>query len=289
MRSAISSYISLTKPTIVLLFALTGIVAMVMEGSLMASPLRFWAVALGVALCAGAANSMNMYFDRDIDRVMNRTRKKRAIPLEKLSPIQALIFGAVLAVISTTLLYVFGNFLAAVLGLFTIGFYVGIYTIFLKPRTSYNIVIGGVAGATAPLIGWAAANGEISILAWMLFLLIVLWTPAHFWALAIVLKDDYAKANIPMLPVQKGEARTRLEILIYSIVVVIFTFYPPFVKSGGALYSVTAAVLGALFIFQALVLFVKKSHKEAYKHFGFSILYLLSLFVTLMTGTLLNH
>src|SRR4051812_14710905 len=167
MKSVISSYVNLTKPTIVLLFTLTGLTAMVMEGSLLHDQLRFWIVATAITLTACSANALNMFCDRDIDEVMKRTRKKRSIPLKQVTPANALRFGIALGLISTILLWIFANPLTAFLGAFTIFFYVVIYTLYLKRRTPYNIVIGGAAGAMAPLMGWAAATNHISMTAWI--------------------------------------------------------------------------------------------------------------------------
>jgi len=180
MKSVIASYVNLTKPTIVLLFSLTGLTAIVAEGSMVHQPIRFAMVILAITLTACSANALNMFFDRDIDEVMKRTRKKRALPLKQISPRSALIFGLVLGVMAIGILLYYANPLSAFIGAFTIFFYVVIYTLYLKRRTPYNIVIGGAAGATAPLMGWAAATGHISLLAWILFLIIFVLDAAAF-------------------------------------------------------------------------------------------------------------
>lgn len=288
MKSAISNYINLTKPTIVLLFALTGLTAIVMEGSLLKSPWTMAAIVIGITLTAGSANSLNMYFDRDIDEIMTRTRRKRPLPLKKVAPKQALIFGIVLGGVATALLYYFGNFTAALIGVATIAFYVGFYTLYLKRRTPYNIVIGGAAGATAPLIGWAAASGELSLVAWLMFWIIFMWTPPHFWALALVVKEDYRQANIPMLPVVAGDKRTRLEIFVYTLILIPLTLAPALIKAGGKTYFIGGAILGAIFIWQAIALLRKKTDRSAYALFGYSIVYLLALFVILMIGSVVH-
>ncbi len=292
MRSVISSYINLTKPTIVLLFALTGLTAMVVEGSLLHSQFKMWIVLAGIVLTAASANALNMYFDRDIDELMKRTRRKRSIPLKKVTPFNALLFGLVLGVIATAVLFFAANGLAAVLGIGTIVFYVGFYTLYLKRRTPYNIVIGGAAGATAPLIGWAAATGQISFVdagvAWILFLIIFMWTPPHFWALALVIKEDYREANVPMLPVVAGSERTRIEILIYTLLLLPITFAPPLIKIGGMTYLAGGALLGLLFLRQTYLLMKFKTDRSAYALFGYSIVYLLALFIFLIIGSLVH-
>jgi len=259
---------------------------MVVEGSLLSDPLKLFLVFMGITLTACSANALNMYFDRDIDEIMTRTRKRRSLPLKKIKPIHALWFGLILGAVATGLLLWIANPLSAILGVFTIVFYVGIYTLYLKRRTPYNIVIGGAAGATAPLMGWAAATGQISFLAWILFLIIFMWTPPHFWALALVMKEDYKNAKVPMLPVVAGDNRTRLEILIYSILLIPLTLLPVLVNAGGLTYLIGSLLLGIAFIRQAIVLYQKKTDKSAYALFGYSIVYLLALFVLLIIGSL---
>jgi protoheme IX farnesyltransferase len=288
MKSAISSYVNLTKPTIVLLFSLTGLTAIVLEGSLLHDPLRLGIILLAITLTAGSANSLNMFFDRDIDEIMKRTRLKRSIPNKKVEPINALRFGILLGVLATGLLLWVANPLTAFLGVFTIFFYVVIYTLYLKRRTPYNIVIGGAAGAMAPLMGWAAATNHISMTAWILFLIVFMWTPPHFWALALVIKEDYRQAKVPMLPVVAGDSRTRIEIQIYSILLIPLTLAPVLVKAGGKTYLISGIVLGLIFLRQAFVLLRRKDNKSAYILFGYSIVYLLLLFILLMIGTLIN-
>jgi protoheme IX farnesyltransferase len=286
LRSQVRDYVQLTKPRIVLLFTLTGLSAMIMEGRLRATPLKLWIIAFGIALTAGSANALNQYLDRDIDAVMERTRKKRPIPAGRLQAHHALLFGLVTGTIATAILYHFGNPLAAAIGVGTIGFYVGIYTMWLKRRTPYNIVIGGAAGATAPLIGWAAATGDVSLGAWIMFLVIFLWTPAHFWALALCVKDEYAKASVPMLPVVKGEETTRHQIFAYALLTVPASLALGVTKDCGAIYLVGAALLGALFVACGWAV-VRKPEKKAYwKMFGYSIVYLLLLYLLMIVDAL---
>ena len=173
------------------------------------------------------------------------------------------------------------NWVAAFWSFFTIAFYVGIYTLWLKRRTPYNIVIGGAAGATAPLIGWAASTGHVSLLAWVLFLVVFLWTPPHFWALAIAIQDEYKAAKVPMLPVTHGERRTRFEILLYTILLVPVTLLPFYLGSSGKFYLVSAALLGAYYIAKTVQLLGRETREDAKKLFWISILYLFLLFIAL--------
>ena len=286
-RARISAYLSLTKPTIVLLFVITGAAAMVAEGSLLDEPIKFALVLLAMALTAGSANSLNMYFDRDIDSMMDRTKRRRPIPLHKISPENAARFGLLIGALAIGFYLVATNWVAAFWSFFTIAFYVGIYTLWLKRRTPYNIVIGGAAGATAPLIGWAAASGDVSALAWVLFLIVFLWTPPHFWALAIAIQDEYKAAKVPMLPVTHGEKRTRLEILLYTILLVPVTVIPYFLGSSGLFYLCSALALGAFYLWKTVQLLRRETREDSKKLFWISILYLFVLFIALFVDVIL--
>lgn len=287
VRNRISAYFALTKPTIVLLFVVTGAAAMVAEGSLLDQPGKFLLVLLAMAMTAGSANSLNMYFDRDIDALMDRTKRRRPIPLHKISPEHAALFGLVIGVVAVGFYGLATNWVAAFWSFFTIAFYVGIYTLWLKRRTPYNIVIGGAAGATAPLIGWAAATGHISALAWVLFLVVFLWTPPHFWALAIAIQDDYKAAKVPMLPVTHGERRTRLEILVYTILLIPVTLLPYYLGTAGRLYLWVAALLGGFYVAKTVQLLGRETKEDAKKLFWISILYLFLLFIALFADVLI--
>ncbi|MGZ3707230.1 MAG: heme o synthase, partial [Bdellovibrionota bacterium] len=273
-RARISAYFSLTKPTIVLLFVVTGAAAMVAEGSLLDQPAKFLLVLLAMAMTAGSANALNMYFDRDIDALMDRTKRRRPIPLHKITPENAARFGLVIGALAIGFYLVATNWVAAFWSFFTIAFYVGIYTLWLKRRTPYNIVIGGAAGATAPLIGWAAATGHVSPLAWVLFLVVFLWTPPHFWALAIAISDDYRAAKVPMLPVTHGEGRTRLEILVYTVLLIPVTVLPYFLHASGKIYLVSALALGGFYLWKTVQLLGRETKADAKKLFWISIVYL---------------
>ncbi len=279
---SVKSFVALTKPTIVLSFALTGATALVVEGSLLRQPTKFFLVLLAIVFTAASANGLNQYLERDIDAQMERTKKRRPLPLQKIKPAVALWFCIFLGVVAISYLAIYINILSAALALGTILFYIFIYTLWLKPLTYYNIVIGGAAGATAPLIGWAAATGKISLAAWLMFLIIFMWTPPHFWALALCVKDQYAKVGIPMLPVVKGEKRTREEILWYSIILVALTFSLFIFKEAGLIYLISALILGFVWLYRAWKLYVQKTQKAAYSLFGYSILYLMLLFIMMM-------
>lgn len=280
------SLITLTKPTIVLTFTLTGAAAMAVEGSLLQTPWKFFAVLMGILLTAASANGFNQYLERDLDARMARTAKRRPLPQKKIAPRTALIFSVVLGVIAIAEFFYFANFLSGAIALGTILFYAFFYTLWLKPRTPYNIVIGGAAGAAAPLIGWAAATGDLigggAWLAWWMFAVIFFWTPPHFWALALNVKDQYAKAGIPMLPVVKGEERTRKEIWWYSVLLALLLYLPLFFGHFGMVYAVSASVLNLFWLALAWKVFTQYKAKVAYQFFGFSIVYLILLFVLMM-------
>lgn len=276
-------YIALTKPTIVLTFALTGLTAMVLEGSLLKDFSKFFLVLLAIIFTAASANGFNQYLERDLDARMERTRRRRPLPQSKISPNNAFIFSLILGILSFYLLLRWTNFLSVALALGTILFYVFVYTLWLKPRTPYNIVIGGAAGATAPLIGWAAATGEISWLAAWMFLIIFLWTPPHFWALALNVKDQYAKVGIPMLPVVKGEARTRQEIWRYSLILIPMSLLPFWASTPfSILYSFGALLLNGIWLYLAWRVYKSFTVRVGYQFFGYSIVYLVGLFLLMM-------
>ena len=275
-------YIQLTKPRIILLFALTGMSALVVEGSVPATSTRFWMISLGILLTGACANALNQFFDRDIDAVMERTRSKRPLPQGQISPASALIFSMILGALSVAILNAYSNLHTIFWGLFTIAYYVGFYTLWLKRRTPYNIVIGGAAGATAPLMGWAAATGHLSVASVIMFLIVFVWTPPHFWALALCLKDEYAGVSVPMLPVVKGELRTRQEIYWYTVVLVPLTLTLYFTGDCGKIYLGVASLTGLEFLRRAYNLKQRYTRPESWQLFGYSIAYLLLLFIVMI-------
>lgn len=283
--SVVRSLIALTKPTIVLSFTLTGAAALMMEGSLLSSPTLFSLATFAILLTAASANGLNQYLERDLDALMERTRKRRPLPQGKIHPNIALWFSLLLGVTAIWILAVQFDTLSAWLSFATIAFYVFCYTLWLKPRTPYNIVIGGAAGATAPLIAWAASTSHLSLTAWLLFLIIFTWTPPHFWALSLCVKEEYAKAGIPMLPVTKGLERTRQEILWYCILLVPLTLSLYLFGLAGVLYVMGAFVLGMFLLGLAFQLKTQRTQRAAFRLFRFSILYLMLLFILLMVDS----
>ena len=272
MLASINNYIQLTKPTIMLLVVFTGTTALVLEGSLLAEPLKFFLVLLGLYLTGGCANALNQYFERDLDAKMERTKNRRPLPSGRLSPSRALAFSISIGIVGVILFAYFFNWLTALLSLGTILFYSFYYTLWLKPNTTQNIVIGGIAGAMAPVGAWAAATNSMGPVPWILFIIIFLWTPPHFWALALFSKNDYKMVGLPMMPVIKGEDSTRLQILIYSLVLVISSLLLVFFGAGW-IYGITALLLGSLFIKRAYLLYLGKTDALARKLFGFSFLH----------------
>jgi heme o synthase len=277
-------YILLVKPRIVLLVTVTGLSAMVIEGSLLTAPLRFAAVLLGIILAAGAAGALNQYYDRDIDAIMARTRTKRPIPAGKIAPRSALWFGLLTGILSLGLLQAAGNALAAALGLGTMAVYVIVYTIWLKRKTSVNIVIGGTAGAATPLIGWAAGAGDLSLVPWLMFLVIFLWTPPHFWSLALYTKNEYARAGIPMLPVVAGELVTCRHITAYCALLLPATACLGIVADLGSLYLSGTTLLGLNMIRRMIVLGIKKNSRSAQTFFAYSNIYLAAVFILVLAS-----
>lgn len=271
--NTLRDYFELTKPRIIVLLLITTAAAMVMAArGLPPLALTFWTL-LGGTLAAGSAGALNCVFDADIDQIMRRTMA-RPIPQGRISPVHATIYAAILGVAAFAVLYLLVNPLAAWLSLAGNVFYVGIYTMWLKRTTPLNIVIGGAAGAVPPLVGWAAVTGHIGGPALGLFALIFLWTPPHFWSLALMTETDYDKARVPMMPNVAGEERTKREIIYYTILLVIASLllYPLHVM--GALYTAAAAVLGAIFLYDTIRTWKDAGTFWARRTFKFSLLYL---------------
>jgi len=283
-------YFELLKPRVMSLVIFTAVVGLFAAPT----PIHPWfgfMTILCIALGAGASGALNMWYDADIDAVMART-SKRPVPAGSILPSEAFGFGLSLALFSVGMLWFAVNWQAASLLAFTIFFYVVIYTMGLKRRTSQNIVIGGAAGAFPPMISWVAATGRIDLGAIALFLLIFIWTPPHFWALALWREGDYAKAGVPMLPNVHGRAETRKQILIYSLLCAPAAALPALCGVGGLLYAVCGGYMTAIFIGKAVHLFVKAENDEGNKIakglFGFSILWLFALFALILVEKLLG-
>ena len=242
---------------------------------------------LCIAIGAGASGAINMWYDRDIDAVMSRTQT-RAIPSGKVTAEAALTFGILLAGGSVMVMGLAVNWVAAILLMVTISFYVFVYTIWLKRRTPQNIVIGGAAGAFPPMIGWAAATGTVSIESITLFTIIFIWTPPHFWALSLYKSDDYKAAGVPMMPLVHGRYETKKQILLYSIVLGPLGIVPFLLGTLGTVYGATAALLGVLFIGTAWRVMRDDSDKNCKQLFGFSIVYLFLLFFAMIVDRCVN-
>ena len=235
---------------------------------------------LGGAFSAGGASAINHYLDRHLDAQMERTAR-RPVPAGRIHPAAALSFGITLGIASFVLLATTVNLLAASLALCGLLGYVFIYTMWLKMRTPQNIVIGGAAGAVPPLVGWAAVTGSLSLTAWMMFAIIFIWTPPHFWALSLLIKDDYARSSVPMLPVVRGEAYTKRQIMLYSLVLIPVTLVPVLTGAFGALYAATAVVLGITFFAMTVNLRRSDERRKALHVYLYSLAYLAILFVAM--------
>lgn len=276
-------YVTLTKPRVISLLLLTTLATMLIATT-PAYPLGFalvvWTL-VGGYLASGGANAINMYLDRDVDALMGRT-SRRPLPSSRMQPIHALIFGIVLNILAFGLLWWQVNLLTAALALGGTLYYVFIYTRLLKRSTYHNIIIGGAAGAVPPLVGWAAVRGEMNLLPIILFAIIFYWTPPHFWALALMRRADYARAGIPMLPVAKGEAETKWQILLYSFLMVAISIILAPLRLVGPIYLILALVLGLRFMVYAFRLFREPGTALAWPLYKYSLLYLALLFAALV-------
>lgn len=286
---AIRSYLMLTKPTIMLLVVVTGAAALVMERDVLGRPLDVLLILFGLFLAGGSANALNQYFERDIDAQMKRTKDRRPLPRREISSRNALVFALGIGACGVTLFAVCFNWLSAAFALGTILFYGLFYTLWLKPNTAQNIVIGGAAGAMAPVIAWAAVTGGSSVEPWLLFLVIFLWTPPHFWALALYRKADYETVKLPMMPVVAGDESTLRQMLWYSVALVLVTLLLGLFNTGW-LYLTAAIVLGVMFMQKMLVAFREQTAQSEVRLFLFSIVYLLALFSAIIVeGFVLNR
>jgi len=286
IRTTLGTYLRLTKPRVIELLLVTTLPAMMLAEQGFPDLGLVVAVLVGGALAAGGANTMNCWIERDRDRIMARTRH-RPLPSGEINAQRALIFGLVLEVLAFGLLWSVANLLAAFLALSATVFYIFVYTIWLKPRTTQNIVIGGAAGAVPALVGWAAVTGSLALPAWVLFAIVFVWTPPHFWALAIRYRDDYAAAEIPMLPVTRGPTVAVRHILVYSFVVVAVSFTLPLTITMTVLYPIVAGVLGAVFIYTAVSLYRDPTPARAIRLFTVSNVYLALLFAAVAVDALL--
>jgi len=285
-RSRAAAYFWLTKPRIIELLLVTTVPAMVLADRGLPSPWLVLAVLVGGTLAAGGANTLNCVVDRDIDEKMHRTHG-RPLPMGSVTPEAALRFGIALEVIAFVWLWATANLLAAVLAVSATAFYVFVYTMWLKRTTVQNIVIGGAAGAVPVLVGWAAVTGRVGLPAWVMFAIIFMWTPPHFWALAMKYREDYARAGVPMLPVVAGPKAAARQILAYSVVLVAVTLTLCPAAKMGPVYLVAALVLGARFLRCAQLLSRDNSPKAAMRLFSYSISYLGLLFAAIALDAIL--
>jgi protoheme IX farnesyltransferase len=280
IEPAPGDFVALMKPRVMSLVVFTAFSGMALApGGI--HPILGAVAILCIAVGAGAAGAINMWYDRDIDAIMERTRG-RPVPSGRMAPTTALEFGVMLAIGAVATMGLAVNWTAAALLAMTIAFYIFVYTVWLKRRTPQNIVVGGAAGAFPPIVGWAAVTGDVSLVSIALFAIIFMWTPPHFWALSLYSRGDYARAGIPMLPVVAGERETRRQILIYTACLVPLTLAPTLLGATGWVYFAGAAGLGALFLTCALRVWADRSPRTAKLMFGYSILYLFLLFLLML-------
>jgi heme o synthase len=275
VRQVVADYVTLTKPKVQSLLLLTTVTTMYVAGDPSVA-LVFWTV-LGGSLASGGAGAVNHWYDRDIDAQMARTAT-RPVPAGRVSPRAALTYGIVLAALSFLVLSVAVNLLSACLALAGFLGYVFVYTVWLKRSTPQNIVIGGAAGAVPPLVGWAAVTGHLDPTALYLFAIVFYWTPPHFWALSLLMKDEYARVGVPMMPVVHGETETRRQILLYTCLLLVLTLIPVLFGFFGALYAAVAVALGGAFVWLAVRLQRSADRRSALRTYLFSLAYLALLF-----------
>ncbi len=285
-RQRVKDFFIFSTPIIVLLLLVTTYGGLVAGGKAWPSAsLTFWTL-FGGALAAAGSSALNQYIDRELDKNMQRT-SKRPLADGRLTAAEGLSYGLALCLVSYYVMAGFVNLLAALLSLAGIFYYVFFYSVWLKKATVQNIVIGGGAGAIPPMVGWAAATGELTLAAWILFAIIFMWTPPHFWALAIVRKNDYARAGVPMLPVVEGEEKTRKQILIYTIELIVVTLLLPIFNLAGMIYLVSAIVLGAFLFYAAWKVFREGGNKVAWMMYRWSSMYLAFIFLALILDSVL--
>ena len=287
LRDRIGGFVALTKPRIIELLLVTTVPTMVVAEQGLPSAWLVVATVLGGTLAAGGANAINMYVDRDIDALMERTRK-RPLVTGVVEPREALVFAVSIEVLAFVWLWGFVNLLSAVLAVSACLFYVFVYTLWLKRTSTQNIVIGGAAGAVPVLIGWSSVTDSLALAPWLLFGVVFFWTPPHFWALAIKYRDDYSAADVPMLPSVVDHHTTAVRIVRYSVVVVVLSLVFGPVADLGAIYLVSAAVLGGLLLWYSVQVLREEGAKRAMRLFTWSITYLTALFVAMAVDVLVR-
>lgn len=277
----IKSYYLLCKPNVVYMMLICALVGMLLAEDTVSSIPTILIALLGIALCSGSAAAINQVIDRKADAAMTRT-DQRPLPQGELSAFHASCFALVIGILGAVILFLFINTLTMILTLASLVGYAFIYTVYLKRATPQNIVIGGLAGAAPPLLGWASISNTIDPHALLLVLIIFVWTPPHFWALAIYRKDEYAKESIPMLPVTHGVAFTKLQIVLYTIILFIVSILPYIVLMSGGIYLVSAVILSSIFLYYSIKLYFSDDDAIAMKTFNFSIYYIFLIFVALL-------
>ena len=286
-NASLGDYFALLKPKVMSLVVFSGFVGLwVAPERSDLHPYVILVAIMSLALGSGASGAFNMWIERDTDAKMNRT-KNRPLPKGIMSPDNALGFAIFATLVSIMMMGLAANWLAAGVMAFASFFYVVIYTIWLKPRTPQNIVIGGAAGAFPPIIGWAAVTGDVTLYPIILFAIIFMWTPPHFWALALFANEDYKRANIPMMPVVKGEKHTKIQMLIYTILLFPLTLAPWLMGYAGLVYGASAILLSGLFVLSAIKTLRDQTHKSAKQMFGYSVFYLFALFGGLILDSFL--
>jgi len=281
VSSTFSDYLELTKPRVVALMILTSVIGMMLAVPGMVPLDALILGNLGIALCAGSAAAINHLVDRQVDQMMARTRN-RPVATGRVDPVPASLFAFVIGALGTYILLAYVNMLTAVLTILSLVGYAVVYTLWLKRATPQNIVIGGLAGAAPPLLGWTAVTGEIHPHALLLVLIIFAWTPPHFWALAVHRLDDYREAKIPMLPVTHGEKYTKLNILLYTLIMFAVTLLPFVFGMFSWIYLAGAVVLGGIFLYWSVIMIIGKDPEAGMSTFKYSILYLMLLFVVML-------
>ena len=287
-RATLTDYVTLTKPRIMSLLVLTAVCSMVAAAGGSPATLSLAALVVGGALACGGASALNHVLDRDIDRLMGPRTASRPVAAGRISPRRAVIFGLTLSALAFAVLTVFANVLAAALSLSGGAYYVLVYTVWLKRSTTQNIVIGGAAGAIPPLAGWAAAHGSVGLGAVLLFGIVLLWTPPHFWALALLLSRHYEAADVPMLPVVRGASATSTQVLLYTVALVAMSLLPVVLGTFGVGYLVAAVVLGAIFCVLAWRLWRVQTPGRAAVLFHYSLLYLSLLFLAVAVDAVIR-
>lgn len=275
------SYYVLCKPNVVYMMLICALVGMLLAEESVTSVTNIVVALIGIALCSGSAAAINQVIDRKADAAMTRT-DQRPLPQGELSATHASSFAFVIGVVGALVLYLYINTLTMILTIASLIGYAFIYTVYLKRATPQNIVIGGLAGAAPPLLGWAAISNTIDPNALLLVLIIFVWTPPHFWALAIYRKDEYAKESIPMLPVTHGVAFTKLQIVLYTIILFIVSILPYIVLMSGGIYLISAVILSSMFMYYSIKLYFSSDDEIAMKTFNFSIYYIFLIFVALL-------